>query len=81
MHFPLNLRAEKATTLHEIASGLQDLERWHILDRLARTHGYTRGGNTSNLGLAPYTTAIKKHDGAAAASINSLSSIKCRLLN
>ncbi|XP_066321690.1 uncharacterized protein [Miscanthus floridulus] len=70
------LSAEKMMTLHDMASELQDLERWYIVYRLAKCHGYAK-----NSGLDPCTATVKKHDGAAAAPVDSLSSIKCRLLN
>ena len=76
MYFPVYLSAEKMMTLHDMASELQDLERWYIVYRLAKCHGYAK-----NSGLDPCTATVKKHDGAAAAPVDSPSSIKCRLLN
>jgi len=70
------LSSEKMMTLHDMASELQDLERWYIVYQLAKCHGYAK-----NSGLEPCTATVKKHDGAAAAPVDSLSSIKCRLLN
>lgn len=64
------------TTLHDMASELQDLERWDIVYHLAKCHGYAK-----NSGLDLCTATVKKHDGADAATVNSLSSVKCRLLN
>lgn len=76
MYFPVYLSSEKATTLHDLASELQDLGRWYILYHLAKWHGYT-----NNSELDPGAATVKKHEGAAAAPANSLSNIKCRLLN
>jgi hypothetical protein len=76
MYFPVYSSAEKKMTLHDMASELQNLEKWYIVYHLAKCHGYA-----NNSGLDPCTATVKKHDGAASAPVNSLSSIKCCLLN